>query len=104
MPIILLTGTMGEFIHDLPVTVTVALASSFVVAMFLTPILCFVFIKQGLKHDQENDVKHKRKSILLHMQRIYDKALEWCVEYPKTIIVLTIFSIGLAIVLFLRWS
>lgn len=101
MPIILLTGPIGEFIHDLPVTVTVALASSFVVAMFLTPILCFVFIKQGLKHDQENDVKHKRKSILFHMQRIYDKALEWCVEYPKTIIVLTIFSIGLAIVLFL---
>ena len=30
MPMIILTGAVGEFIHDLPITVTVALASSFV--------------------------------------------------------------------------
>jgi multidrug efflux pump subunit AcrB len=100
LPIILLTGPIGEFIHDLPITVTVALSSSFVVAMFLTPILCFVFITKGLKEDLENDTKHHKKSILIHMQNIYNKALEWCVEYPKTIIIVTIMSIAIAVLLF----
>jgi len=34
---VILTGAIGEFIHALPITVAVALSSSFFVAMLLTP-------------------------------------------------------------------
>ncbi len=48
-PLVFLSGTTGEFIGALPITVSVALASSFAVAMLLTPALCRLFITKGLK-------------------------------------------------------
>lgn len=100
MPMIILTGAIGEFIHDLPVTVTIALASSFVVAMVLTPTLCYVFIKKGLhSHSSENDSKEK-KSLLNYMQKGYDNAIEWCVKNPKFTIGGSLLTIALAFLVF----
>lgn len=50
LPMLLISGSVGEFIRALPITVAVSLSVSFVVAMLLTPILCRFFIKKGL-HD-----------------------------------------------------
>jgi multidrug efflux pump subunit AcrB len=44
----LLPGSTGEFLKALPITVVVALLTSYVIAMFLTPVLCLAFIKTGL--------------------------------------------------------
>lgn len=52
LPLLILTGTAGEFITALPLTVAIALAVSFVVAVMLTPILCRFFISKGL-HESE---------------------------------------------------
>jgi multidrug efflux pump subunit AcrB/outer membrane protein TolC len=52
LPLAWLSGTTGEFIRALPITVTVSLFCSYVVAMVVTPILAFHFIRKGLKaHD-----------------------------------------------------
>lgn len=80
-PMVLLTGSVGEFIYTLPITVTIALSSSFIVAMVFTPMLCFFFIKKGL-HDHENPNKKKRKSLLDYMQIAYDKTLALAVKLP----------------------
>ncbi|MBS1827375.1 MAG: efflux RND transporter permease subunit [Acidobacteria bacterium] len=48
LPLLVLHGSVGEFIHALPVTVAVALSVSFVVAILLTPLLCRFFIRRGL--------------------------------------------------------
>jgi len=47
---ILMPGYVGEFIRTMPVTVSVALLSSYLVAMFLTPLLSMAMIKTGLQH------------------------------------------------------
>ena len=47
LPLLILTGSVGEFISALPITVAVALCVSFVVAILLTPLLCRFFIRQG---------------------------------------------------------
>lgn len=99
MPMILLNGSIGEFIFALPITVAIALLSSFVVAMLLTPMLCYVFIKKGL-HNHENESKKKRKSLLDYMQEGYNKLIDWCVKYPKTTIISSLIPIALAGVLF----
>ncbi len=82
MPMVMLTGPVGEFILSLPLTVTVALSSSFIVAMVLTPLLCLTFIKKGL-HDHSNPEKKKSNSLLDKMQIVYNKLLSWCVLNPK---------------------
>ncbi len=101
MPMIILTGALGEFIHDLPITVTIALASSFVVAMVLTPTLCYVFIKKGLhSHDAEEVKPKNKKSALDYMQQGYDWAIDWCVKHPIFTIGGSIVTILLALLIF----
>lgn len=82
MPMVILTGSVGEFIHALPITVAIALAASFIVAMILTPLLCYTFIKKGLHdHSGEETDKKKRITLLDRMQNGYNAALEWCVRH-----------------------
>jgi multidrug efflux pump subunit AcrB/outer membrane protein TolC len=100
MPMIIITGSIGEFIHDLPVTVTIALASSFIVAMVLTPILCYVFIKKGLHSNTAMDSKHHKKSVLDYMQTGYNKAIDWGIKHPVYTIAGGIAAILLSIVIF----
>jgi multidrug efflux pump subunit AcrB len=99
MPMILLNGSVGEFIFALPITVAVALASSFIVAMLLTPMLCYMFIKKGLHQHGENE-KKTRKSLLDYMQIGYNNLLEWCVKHPIATIISSIIPILLAVLLF----
>lgn len=112
MPMILIKGSTGEFIFSLPITVAVALASSFIVAMLLTPLLCYTFIKKGLHQaeaeketgEQESDTapvkKKKRKSMLDRMQDGYNALLAWCVQRPRLTILVSVLFIGLAGLLF----
>jgi multidrug efflux pump subunit AcrB len=55
MPLnLILTGNSQEFLRTLPIAVLVALLVSMVVALFLIPLLCHVFIKTGLHSKQES--------------------------------------------------
>lgn len=101
MPMVLLNGSIGEFIYALPITVAIALLSSFVVAMLLTPLLCYVFIKKGL-HQHEENAPAKRKSLLDYMQDGYNRLLDVCVKFPKTTIAASFLSIVLAGLLFAK--
>lgn len=73
LPFLMLSGTTGEFISALPLTVAIALATSFIVAMLLTPLLCHFFIRKGL-HQPENGGK-KRRSPLELMQLGYNRVI-----------------------------
>ena len=99
LPLVILTGSMGEFIRALPVTVAIALSSSFVVAMILTPLLCFIFIKKGL-HEKNVKVEKKRPSFLDLLQNTYNKSLEWCLKHSKITIAGSLCTILLAAILF----
>ncbi len=72
LPMLLISGSVGEFIRALPIAVAVSLSVSFVVAMLLTPILCRFFIKKGL-HD---GAKASSGGILEALQRGYG----WCIR------------------------
>jgi outer membrane protein TolC/preprotein translocase subunit SecF len=74
MPLIILTGTAGEFIVALPLTVSIALVVSFLVAISLTPLLCSFFIKKGL-HDHEAPDKKQSFNLLDSLQNVYGKAI-----------------------------
>jgi multidrug efflux pump subunit AcrB len=104
MPMVLISGTVGEFIFALPITVAVALASSFFVAMVLTPLLCYTFIKKGLHEKaasvEEAPQKKQKKSLLDLMQNGYDALLDWCVKHPTITIISSLVPIVFAGLLF----
>lgn len=71
LPMLMISGAVGEFIQALPVAVAVSLSCSFVVAMLLTPWLCRYFIRQGLHSGEEK----KGFSVLDRMQHAYGWAI-----------------------------
>ncbi|HNY15710.1 MAG TPA: efflux RND transporter permease subunit, partial [Bacteroidales bacterium] len=98
LPLVILTGAIGDFIRALPLTVTIALSSSFLVAMVLTPILCHLFINKGL-HDRLNAGKRSKSSFLDLMQKAYNRSIDWCLMHRKLTISGSLATIVLAALL-----
>jgi len=89
-----LKGLPKEFIQSLPIAVSIALFASFMVAVFLTPYMCFLFLKKGLKH-QVSDRPAKKK-ILDHLQDAFNKAVEFCFRWPRATMLTGLASVVLA--------
>ncbi|RPH74357.1 efflux RND transporter permease subunit, partial [bacterium] len=98
LPLVILTGAVGDFIRALPITVTIALSSSFLVAMFLTPILCLVFIRKGL-HNPSDTNSTRRTSFLDIMQSAYNKSIAWCLNHRRLTILSSLATILIAALL-----
>nr|WP_315141986.1 efflux RND transporter permease subunit [uncultured Flavobacterium sp.] len=97
MPMVILSGSTGEFIRTLPYTVAIALVTSFIVAMVFTPMLCYAFITKGLQ--EMNQEKKKKFNFVDAMQSVYEKMLLWCVANPIKTILGSVISLFLAILL-----
>ena len=97
-PLLLLSGSTGEFIRALPITVSIALATSFVVAMLLTPLTAHFFIRQGLHDHTINAAEHKITPIE-HMQRYYNRVITWAMQNRRVVLIaaVVIFIVGLGV-------
>jgi multidrug efflux pump subunit AcrB/outer membrane protein TolC len=83
LPMLILAGAVGEFIAALPITVAVALLCSFAVAMLLTPVLCRVFIRHGLK---SHGRPVSRFSPLALMSGLYGRAIRGAMRHKPVAI------------------
>jgi multidrug efflux pump subunit AcrB/outer membrane protein TolC len=92
LPFLLLSGAVGEFISALPLTVTIALATSFVVAMLLIPLLCQFFIRSGL-HNPEADRGKKRRTPLEWMQWAYNRVIAVAMRWKLAAVACGILSV-----------
>jgi multidrug efflux pump subunit AcrB/outer membrane protein TolC len=86
LPLLLLSGAVGEFIRALPLAVAFALGCSFVVAMLLTPLLCRFFIRKGLHADRDSAAPKSRRSPLDFMQRIYNGTIVRAMRRKKLVL------------------
>jgi len=75
LPFLMLSGATGEFIRALPLTVAIALATSFLVAMVLTPLLARFFIRTGLHNAETAEQGKKRRSPLELLQVVYNRVI-----------------------------
>ncbi len=91
---IFMTGTAKDFMASLPVTVAVALIASMLVALLLTPYMCYVFIKKGLKHQISN--RPPKKTLLDGLQHVFNLSVEFCFRWPKLTITVAIAAIVMA--------
>ncbi len=101
LPLIIISGSAGEFILALPITVAVALSVSFLVAVFITPLLCRTFIHKGL-HDHDADPKEQAKKFnaLDLLQDAYKKAITYFMAHPALAVGLGVAGIVLGAFLF----
>ena len=102
LPLLILTGSSGEFINALPKTVAVALTVSFVVAVMITPVFCRFFIKKGL-HDhgaQEAEPSKKKFSILNLIQAGYNGAIVFFMRHRALAMATGIVAVTIGVLLF----
>lgn len=106
LPLAFLPGQMGEFMIALPITVAIALANSYIVAMLLTPLLCRAFIKKGLgdKHAPGRAAGHEakpsgRRGPLDLMQGAYDWAIGYAMAHRRGTIVAGVLAVVAGLVL-----
>jgi multidrug efflux pump subunit AcrB/outer membrane protein TolC len=97
-PLLLLTGSVGEFIRALPITVTIALSTSFVVAMLITPLTARYFIRQGLRDHSIDPSQHKLTPID-YMQRYYNHIITTAMQNKRAVLLagVVVFVAGIGI-------
>jgi len=102
-PMLLLSGAVGEFIRALPIAVAIALATSYVVAMTLTPLTARFFIRQGLvNHASEAELSAEGFSPLAYMQGVYNRAITLAMLHRKLVLWAgaAIFAVGVLLLQF----
>ena len=95
---ILMTGLAGDFIQSLPLTIMYALMISLLVSVVLVPLMCYTFIKHGIKGENS---KGKKGAFLNWIQSFYNKVLEGSFRKKKLVVIIgaASFIIGLLILM-----
>ncbi len=89
VPILLLQSGSGTFIRSMPVTVTLTLLASLLIALSVTPLLASRFLRQR-KASESSDEKPMAGFILGGMTQFaggpYRAALEWSLRHPVVVL------------------
>ncbi|MBS1875810.1 MAG: efflux RND transporter permease subunit [Acidobacteria bacterium] len=93
LPLLMLSGAVGEFIRALPLAVAFALASSYVVAMLVTPLLGRMFIRKGIRPHGEAAAPRRRSPLDL-MQDAYNASIVRAMRWKKTVALAGVVAFG----------
>ncbi|MDM8533682.1 efflux RND transporter permease subunit [Clostridiaceae bacterium HSG29] len=95
-PLLVLPSIAGEYIKSLPSIIMISLLISYLIAIFITPTISYIFLK-------ENKVRVKKARI----RKAFDNMLEYTMKHRKTmfflIIVLIIFTVNIGMKLGLQF-
>ena len=92
LPVLLMTGTTGEYMSFLPKTVTIALTSSLVVALVATPLVLTRFMKQSVKDGRVI----RPEEDLAWMKKLYVRAVSWSLNRRAVVVVITLLALAWA--------
>ena len=82
LPIYALTGPSGKLFKPMADTVAIALVGALILTLTLVPVLCAAWFKKGV-HEKENKPFE-------WVRRIYAVWLDWCLDRPRTTLVLSV--------------
>lgn len=100
MPIFFLSGMEGRMLRPLGIAFIVALCSSTVVALTLTPVMCSYLLGKGRQKEKEE----REPFIVRKMKNGYVAALEWVLSHKRTIVASTGVALVGAMALFMTFG
>ena len=96
LPIFFLSGMEGRMLAPLGIAFIVALCSSTVVALTLTPVLCSFLLGSG-----KNSLEVQKEPIIItYLQKHYFNALRWAMLHRRVVLGTTLAALVIAIVVF----
>ncbi len=96
-----MTGMTADFLKSFPWAITLILMISLLVAELLVPFMQFYFIRKPGKRNKPNGGR-KKASLLDGLQKWYDRLIDWCFKYPKTVLGIGVASVIAGAVLLSR--
>ncbi len=95
IPLVFISGMVGQVFFDLSVTICAALIASLIVSITFVPMACSVLLKEDVadkpkKETRATKVLDKIGSLVDSLDTVYRKALNWCITHQKKTIVGTI--------------
>ncbi len=101
IPVLFMGGILGRLLHELAVTISMAVLISGVVSLTLTPMLCSRFIRP------QGDKQHGRLYIIMEnffnkMLHAYEKTLKLVLNYRRITLIITIVLTIVTVFLFMK--
>src|SRR4051812_15799367 len=93
LPILLLGGILGKLFHEFAMTLTIAIMTSLVVSLTVTPMMCAYLSFTAV--EDENRLMVVSRNVFERSQHFYDRTLLWSLDNRKTVM----FSLLVALVL-----
>ncbi len=82
LPMLLMTGVMGEYMGFLPKTVSIALSASLVVALIANPLILSMLMKRTVKDGQIV----KPEEDLRQLKKLYVRSISWALNHRILVI------------------
>jgi len=98
-PILLLGGIIGRLFHEFAVTLTVAIFTSLIVSLTVTPMMC-AYLDFGSGEDKNWLMRVARRSFDRSLD-FYRRTLSWSLDNPKTIMFILLVTVALNVYLFI---
>lgn len=93
VPVFMLTGQEGKLFHPLAFTKTFSMAGSAIIAITLVPVLMYYLMRGKMPPESSNPVSR-------FFVAIYSPVIRWALKYKKTVILLNVLALGVAIFLY----
>lgn len=81
-PVLFLSGLEGQFFRPLGISYMLALLSSLIVAVTITPVLCFIWFKKSTNSATQKSGDSFSSRL---MKRLYAPILGFCLRFSKTV-------------------
>ena len=98
VPLFFLSGMEGRMLQPLGIAFIIALFSSTLVALTVTPVLCSYLLKK------ENSATSKEPVFSLKLRSVYQKALNWTIENGRAVLVSTLIVFVISLILFFNFG
>lgn len=98
VPLFFLSGMEGRMLQPLGIAFIIALFSSTLVALTVTPVLCSYLLKK------ENSAASKEPVFSLKLISVYQKALNWTIENGRAVLVSTLIVFVISLILFFNFG
>lgn len=97
IPILLMGGIVGRLFREFAITLSLSIMISLLVSLTLSPMMCSLLLK-------ENKVEESKISFFDRLKEYYKLGLQWSLNHQRFMLFLTLVTIILNIILFVKCS
>ncbi|MDE1151583.1 MAG: efflux RND transporter permease subunit [Micavibrio sp.] len=99
IPILFMGGMVGRILQEFAVTISIAILSSGLISLTLTPMLCSKIL-HAQHHTETRAWAQKLEAAFEYLLGGYDRSLKWCLHHRRTMLAVTLLSLLISIAAF----